>query len=96
MTNEMVKFRQMLDDNGIEWVDNSSLDSYPVHRTHFQYRGYMWSVIHGYGSYGGYSCFEEDKGLLELMSEAIDGGEPRGWLTAEEAIKLVLCEEQMK
>lgn len=90
ITKEMVKFRKMLDDEGIEWKDASSLDMYPMWRTHFDYRGYWWSVIHGYGSYGGFNSFEcIDKGLLEVMSEAINGGEPVGWLTAEQVMAYV-------
>ena len=90
MTREMELFRKMLDDNGIEWHDASELDVYPITRTHFNYRGYDWSVIHGYGSYGGYSFFEKDKGLLELMSDAVNGGEPEGHLTAKEAYNYVI------
>ena len=90
MTKEMVKFRQMLDENGIEWKDASSPVFLPMWRTHFHYRGYEWSVIHGYGSYGGYSRYAQDEGLLELMSCAVNNGDPVGRLTAEDAMKLVL------
>lgn len=89
MTNEMRLFQKMLDKNNIEWEDNSEYGSFPITRTQFNYRGYRWSVIHGFGTYGGYSHFDQDKGLLELMSEAIDDGYPIGYLTAKEAFELV-------
>lgn len=90
MTKEMELFRKMLDDNGIEWHDASVMDAYPITRTHFNYRGHFWSVIHGYGTFGGYSYFRRrDDGLLELMSDAVNGGEPIGYLTAKEAFDYV-------
>ena len=89
MTKEMELFRNMLDDNGIEWHDASRMGAYTITRTHFNYRGHDWSVIHGYGSYGGYSPFEKDKGLLELMSGAVNDGDPVGYLTAKEAFDYV-------
>lgn len=89
MTREMELFRKMLDDNGIEWHDASDMGKYPITRTHFNYRGNDWSVIHGYCSYGGYSHFEKDSGLLELMSGAVNDGDPIGYLTAKEAFDYV-------
>lgn len=89
MTKEMELFRKMLDDNGIEWHDASDTYAYPITRTHFNYRGHNWSVIHGYGSWGGYNRFTEDEGLLELMSDAVNGGDPVGYLTAKEAFDYV-------
>jgi hypothetical protein len=47
-------------------------------RTHFTYKGYFFSVIYGYGSYGYYD------GKLECM---IGGEEPEGGLTAEDVLK---------
>ena len=89
MTKEMELFRKMLEDNGIEWHDASDMNAYPITRTHFNYRGHDWSVIHGFCSYGGYSSFEKDKGLLELMSNAVNDGDPVGYLTAKEAFDYV-------
>ena len=90
MTKEMELFRKMLDDNGIEYDDNSEHGLFPITRTQFDYRGYWWSVIHGYGTFGGYSSFRRrDDGLLELMSDAVNGGEPVGYLTAKEAFDYV-------
>lgn len=90
MTHEMKLFREMLDAENIEWHDASS-QSYelPMDRTHFEHRGYFWSVIHGFGSYGGPSFIQDDEGLLELMSDAVNKGEPIGWLTAKEAMQYV-------
>lgn len=90
MTDEMIKFRELLDEKCIEWHDASCGGSIPISRTHFDHRGYEWSVIHGYGTYGGFNRFVKDEGLLELMSNAVNNGEPVGFLTAEEAMKLVI------
>ena len=50
----------------------------------------MVSVINGYGTYGGYSVFEHsNKGLLEVMSGILNDGEPIGFLTADELIKIL-------
>lgn len=49
-------------------------------RTHFTYKGYFYSVIYGYGSYG------YEKGLLECMA---GGEEPEGELTANDVLKLM-------
>ena len=87
MTEEMRKLRQMLDEREIEYTDASSEGFFPMTRTHFTYEGNFWSVIHGYGSHGGYSRFNDDEGLLELMTNAINGGDPVGHLTAEEVIE---------
>ena len=48
-----------------------------IYRTHFDFDGTHYSVICGYGTYGG------EKGLLEMMA---NGTEPTGWLTAEDII----------
>lgn len=93
MVEEMTKLRKLLTEQGIEWHDSSTPPEYTIQidRTHFDYKGYAWSVINGFGSYGGYSFrSEKNEGLLELMSNAVNGGEPVGYLTAEEAMKLIL------
>ena len=89
MTEEMEKLRRLLDQHSILWEDKSDSQ---ITRTHFEYRGYHWSVVHGFGSYGGYSFVTNDEGLLELMSDAVNGGEPVGWLTADEVMKYVVKE----
>ena len=90
MTHEMKLFREMLDAENIEWHDASSQSfELPMDRTHFEHRGYQWSVIHGYGSYGGPSFLYDGEGLLELMSNAVNKGAPIGWLTAKEAMQYV-------
>lgn len=91
MTEEMENFRQMLNEEGIEWEDASSTDWWPTNRTHFDHRGFKWSVIHGYGTYGGFNPLtDQDEGLLELMSDAVNDGDPVGWLTAEQAMEYVI------
>ena len=48
------------------------------------------SVVNGDGTYGGYSWFEpENKGSLEVMSNILNDGEPIGYLTADELIKIL-------
>lgn len=93
MVEEMIKFRKLLDDRGIKWEDKSDpeIQLYRIDRTHFWYRNYHYSVINGYGTYGGI-LYPDDRGncgLLEVMSNAINDGEPEGWLTAEGVMKLV-------
>ena len=88
MIEEMVKFRKLLNDNLVPWHDSSA---FSIDRTHFEWRGYQWSVINGFGSYGGYSSINpHNQCLLELMSNAVNGGEPVGFLTADDCIALVL------
>lgn len=100
MVEEMTKLRKLLTEQGIEWHDSSTPPEYPIQidRTHFDYKGYAWSVINGFGSYGGIDIFRDKKnmGLLELMSAAVNDGEPIGYLTAEQAIKLILEEQECK
>ena len=87
---EMKKLRKWLDENNIEWKDVST--DFPVNnicRTHFWVNGYFFSVIHGFGSYGGKRYYAEgftDMGLLECM---IGNHEPEGWLTAEDVIEKI-------
>lgn len=87
MNEEMKKLRALLDAENIEWEDKSDNSIYPICRTHFTYNGQRWSVIHGYGSYGGYSPItESDRGLLEAYDFSSD---PIGYLTAEEVMRYV-------
>jgi hypothetical protein len=87
MIEEMKKFRAMLDAEHIRWEDESDDGEYPICRTHFTCRGQKWSVIHGYGTYGGYDRFTNtDKGLLEAYNFS---DEPKGYLTAEEVMQYV-------
>ena len=91
---EMERLRSLLDEAGIEWWDDSEMDHFAgpdtyMERTKFEYRGYSWSVIHGFGSFGGYNRISGDKGLLELLEGYPFNGEPIGFLTAAQAMKLV-------
>ena len=95
---EMEKFRSLLDEAGIEWSDDSEMENFAgpdtyMERTKFEHRGYSWSVIHGFGSYGGYDRISKDKGLLELLSVGAGDGSPIGYLTARQAMELVKGEE---
>lgn len=71
-------------------IDETMLDDYikyHIDRTHFTYRNSCYSVINGFGTYGGYlSSPDDNQGLLELM---IDDVEPIGYLTADEVISIV-------
>lgn len=98
---EIVKFRKYLDEKGIIWHDKSEdfsiSEDYEmwICRTHFEYNGVFYSVINGVATYGGWSLISatsgpnDNQGLLEIMSGSINGGEPVGWQTSEECIKLV-------
>lgn len=91
MVDEMIKFRNLLDKNNIKWIDKS--DEGFIDRTHFNHRNYFFSVVNGFGTYGGINVLnghDHNAGLLELMSNCVNGGEPIGSLTADEAIKIVL------
>ena len=83
---EMQKLRDGLDERKIPWKDLTDQDNLWICRTHFLIKGDRWSVIHGYGSFGGFNSFEEDKQLLECMCGE---NEPIGWLTADEVLKMV-------
>ena len=89
---EMKKLREGLTKRGIKWNDMTQYGP-PGHeelwicRTKFEYHGNMWSVIHGFGTYGGFSHFVHDCGKLELRVGLY--GEPIGRLTAAEVFKLM-------
>ena len=91
MCEEMVKLRKELDARGIKWEDASTTPkSDPelrLDRTHFRYKGKSYSVINGYGSYGGYmQSTSDNRGLLELM---VDHNEPKGWLTSDAVLEIM-------
>ncbi len=98
MVDEMLKLRKLLTMNGIEWHDASEPPDYPlqIDRTHFDYKGFNWSVINGFGTYGGIGIFRDKKniGLLWLMSAAVNDGEPIGYLTAAQVMDYVLQQEE--
>ena len=85
---EMQKLRDWLDDEGIEWYDNSDeLEMFWMVRTKFAVNSTTFSVINGVGSYGGCMFGDSDnQGLLECM---IDGNEPYGYLTAEDVEEFI-------
>lgn len=95
MVEQMIELRKLLDENKIEWHDASGpeeiLKLIHIDRTHFDHRGFKWSVVNGFGTYGGVGIRHHiNQGKLELMSNAVNGGEPIGYLTAKECIELVL------
>lgn len=85
IVDEMKKFRELLDQNEIEWIDDSeALDRERyICRTHPKNHK-RWSVVNGFGTYGGY-VFGKNEGLLEVMFD--DG--IIGRRKAEQAYKLV-------
>ena len=89
VTVEMQKLRKGLDDRKIAWKDVSNdSDSCWICRTHFEINNNFWSVVHGFNTYGGISIWQDvDYGLLELMTSELNGGEPVGFLTAEDVLK---------
>lgn len=89
---EMERLRMLLDYNGLVWADKSDnkIPEMAIERTHLYFGGILCSIIHGYGTYGGYNVYTgHDEGLLELMCEEVNGGEPVGELTADEAIVII-------
>lgn len=98
MCEEMKKLREMLTERGIEWKDVSSIehgiDKYhadsTIYRTHFETGGFKYSVIYGYGTYGGYDPFNGDNpGLLECMTSELNDGCPVGYMTAQDVINVI-------
>lgn len=94
MCNEMYRLRTKLSERGISWDDKSSVYTaspidVTIYRTHFTVEGYFFSVIYGYGTYGGVDVFGNDKGLLECMTEKVNGGEPLGSLTADDVMRII-------
>ena len=80
--------RDILDEDGIQWKDksvNKQFDGTPfvILRTHITYQGRFYSVIIGTGTYGG----EHYK--LELMSDAVNNGEPVGYLSVTDVIDII-------
>ena len=93
---EMQKLRDWLDQNNIPWIDFSEdygrLGKVPcfICRTRFTADNHRVSVINGFGTYGGFSGLgDSNKGLLEVMSDLFNDGEPVGYLTADELIKIL-------
>lgn len=91
MVEEMIKLREKLDDLKIEWVDKSFKSKFKmggkvyIDRIHFDYNDKHYSVINGYGTYGGYGInSNKNEGLLEMM---IDSNAPEGYLTADKVIE---------
>lgn len=87
MPEEMKKLRYILDEKGIEWVDDTldKSEGFPfldlsIYRTKFRYKGHHCSVISGYGTYGG------EHGLLEMMCDSCD---PVGSLTYEGVLDII-------
>lgn len=92
MPEELKVIQEILELNKIPYEERHHIDEpYSLYRLHFVYKGNKWSVVSGYGSYGG------NKGLLEIMrlgqveSEELypANDEPIGWLTAEEVMLMI-------
>ena len=63
---EMKKFRELLDQNGIEWIDDSEEERDDVWICRTKSKNHdRWSVINGIGTYGGYSIGEKTKDFLK-------------------------------
>ena len=83
---EMKKFRELLDKNGIEWIDDSEEERDDVWICRTKSKNHdRWSVINGIETYGGYSIGKKNEGLLEVMLD----DEVLGYCKAEESYKLV-------
>lgn len=83
---EMTKLRSYLDNHDIKWVDASDER---VCRTKYWHNGILYSVINGYGTYGGIDgCDpkEVNECFLECWSVPF-GDEPAGWLKADDIVK---------
>lgn len=90
---EMLKLRDILDEMSIAWTDDSdplTPDTIEcrIYRTTFYANSARYSVVYGFGTYGGWNRFSEkaDPQRLELM---INSEEPTGWHTAEDIISIM-------
>lgn len=93
---EMQKLRDWLDENGIEWIDDSldmpniKLMNFWICRTHFELCGYEWSVINGCGTWGGFRTYAGyNMGLLEVKTNYINGGQPKGFMIFEDVLEFM-------
>ena len=78
---ELQKLMEIMPDVDANYLDTS------MYRTHFDYKGTRWSVINGYGSYGGYDPIDgKNEGLLELLIDDDTGNEPIGYLKADDVL----------
>lgn len=100
---EMQKLRDWLDENSIEWVDDSTnmphleFMNYWICRTKFEYSGCEWSVINGCGTYGGFRAYERrNQGLLEIRTSCVNDGDPIGFLTFEHLKKYLEQSNEQK
>ena len=88
----MLTLRKWLTAMKIAWWDNSRTydDDFYIHRTKFMIANKEYSVINGYGTYGGfYDVSKNNLGLLEMY---VSGeGDPVGYLNAKETIDKI-CE----
>ena len=85
---EMVKLRSYLDNHDIKWADASDET---ICRTKYWHNGILYSVINGYGTYGGIDgCDpkEVNQCLLECWSVPF-GDDPAGWLKADDIIEIM-------
>jgi len=60
-----------------------------IFRTHFRIKEHFYSVVYGYGTYGGINPINPeltDAGLLELR---IDDNNPQGWLNAKDVLDII-------
>ena len=81
IADEIQKLMEIMPDVDVDYLDTS------MYRTHFDYKGKRWSVINGYGSYGGYDPIDgKNEGLLELLIGDAAGNEPIGNLTADDVL----------
>ena len=89
---EMAKLRTTLTAMGVHWYDDTEtfpmgMDmDFSIYRTKYKYKGSEYSVICGYGTYGG------DEGLLEVWISR--KGEPTGYHTADDIIAMMKGERE--
>lgn len=87
---EMQKLRAGLKEREISWIDKSDDCNYRglwVCRTHFMYNGDHWSVINGFGTYGGFDHYSINRELLECQCGELS--EPIGFLTAADVFRIM-------
>lgn len=83
MVAEMHKFRKRLSEKEVGWWDESENG---IDCTKLVHNGVLWSVVNGFGTYGGCRRDKPNEGLLEIFDGTDD---EMGWLTADDAIQII-------
>lgn len=84
---ELKKLKEYLKSKNIPYTTPNTDGDYPINRVKFNIGINNFSVINGYGTYGGFDAvYKENQGLLEIM---INDNNVIGCLTCESVINII-------